>query len=327
VGALEIGDPKMDSGLLLPESQRKPNYDFERILSYGEVLNVMDQHINYLMEWHTGMPLAQTLLSSQYIDAFLKYHNSPLHEIKYPVTAPSGEVGAVKARREFIQDVLRCFCIITAKSCGMAIDLIRNCQAPFYEDEDISLQTLGRDLFPNVEIEDIQDMCNNLENQISWLESVATEAREVEALKSINARMILVRELMMLVNTNAPLSARLAIPGHINKLLRYISKETPQDVTVKGVFNPGIQHRIASTSPMRPLPAFDAAKSFCTVSKIAQGLSMVAVNRSREFTKPAPNMQLLKVCSITFCAISRAFSSPKHAPQCRFCPMNVLPLP
>jgi hypothetical protein len=310
VGALEIGDPKMDSGLQLPESQRKPNYDFERILSYGEVLNVMDQHINYLMEWHTGMPLAQTLLSSQYIDAFLKYHNSPLHEIKYPVSAPSDEVAAHKPRREFIQDILRYFCVVTAKSCGMAIELIRNCQAPFYEDEDISLQTLGRDLFPNVDIGAILDMCNKLDNQILWLQSMAPEPQEVEALKSINVRILLVKELVMLVNTNVPISDRLKITGFMNKLLGFIADESPQNITVKGVFNPGIQHRIASTSPMRPLPAFDATKSFCTVSKITQGLSMMAVNRSREFNKPVPNMQLLKVCSIMGCAISHAFPPP-----------------
>ncbi|KAA8573598.1 hypothetical protein EYC84_005181 [Monilinia fructicola] len=64
VAALEIMDPKMDSGYLAPGETMEDEYDFAQALLPEEVLGIIDQLLCHEMAWHMGHPLAQTIFTS-----------------------------------------------------------------------------------------------------------------------------------------------------------------------------------------------------------------------------------------------------------------------
>ncbi|KAI9787352.1 MAG: hypothetical protein M1816_007638 [Peltula sp. TS41687] len=71
VGALEIMDPKMDSGYLAPGETLEDDYDISRTLLPEEVVGIMDQLLCLEMAWHMGNPLSQTLYTSLYLERLL----------------------------------------------------------------------------------------------------------------------------------------------------------------------------------------------------------------------------------------------------------------
>ncbi|KAL8912645.1 MAG: hypothetical protein Q9171_002370 [Xanthocarpia ochracea] len=68
VGALEIMDPKMDSGVLADNETFEDEFDVLREILPGELIGLMDQILCHEMAWHMGHPLSQSLFSSYYID-------------------------------------------------------------------------------------------------------------------------------------------------------------------------------------------------------------------------------------------------------------------
>ncbi|KAI0282481.1 Mak10 subunit, NatC N-terminal acetyltransferase-domain-containing protein [Russula aff. rugulosa BPL654] len=67
MSALEIGNPRMDSGLILDEEARKPQFNPLTPLLPEEVCYILDRVIACEMEWHAGYTLPQTIYSCLYV--------------------------------------------------------------------------------------------------------------------------------------------------------------------------------------------------------------------------------------------------------------------
>ncbi|KAI9508819.1 Mak10 subunit, NatC N-terminal acetyltransferase-domain-containing protein [Russula earlei] len=67
MSALEIGDPRMDSGLILDEEARRPQFNPLALLLPEEVCYILDRVIACEMEWHAGYTLSQTIYSCLYV--------------------------------------------------------------------------------------------------------------------------------------------------------------------------------------------------------------------------------------------------------------------
>ncbi|KAL9106915.1 MAG: hypothetical protein Q9227_008101 [Pyrenula ochraceoflavens] len=67
----QIGDPKMDSGLLQPGESLLEEYDVCKELLPEEVIWIMDQMLCHEVAWYMGHPLSQTLFTSVYVDRLL----------------------------------------------------------------------------------------------------------------------------------------------------------------------------------------------------------------------------------------------------------------
>jgi hypothetical protein len=295
VGALEIGDAKMDSGLSSSIRHEKPKFDVLQPLTSHQILFVIDLHLQYLMEWHNGMPLAQTVLASNYIDTLLEHYNSRLDDIKFPGQQEMEKKRSSShywAKRHFTAVVLRYCCIAIARLCGIAIEEIIDSQAPFYEDEDISLQTLGRDLFPLVTCTELTDLAIQIHNDIFAL----MPFEDSEVLDAIQRRIHLIRSMVSMMDRSLLEKDRQFYSSGIVKVVNQIQTENFEPSDVDGVFDPRIQHRVASTSPLRPLPVFDCIKAYKMISDFASGF-MVVSNSMGWANDPEPNMVLVKVCS------------------------------
>ncbi|KAN0109790.1 Mak10 subunit, NatC N(alpha)-terminal acetyltransferase domain containing protein [Russula decolorans] len=67
MSALEIGNPRMDSGLILDEEARRPQFNPLTPLLPEEVCYILDRVIACEMEWHAGYTLPQTIYSCLYV--------------------------------------------------------------------------------------------------------------------------------------------------------------------------------------------------------------------------------------------------------------------
>ncbi|RBQ78351.1 hypothetical protein VDGD_21222 [Verticillium dahliae] len=119
VGALEIMDPKMDSGCLEPGESLDNDYDVSKPLLPEEVLGIIDQLLCHEMAWHVGYPLSQTVFTCAYVESILMPAPSTLdeaHFIRNPaVTTPSP-----------MHAVLRAYCLGLLKTCGQVNESIIN---------------------------------------------------------------------------------------------------------------------------------------------------------------------------------------------------------
>jgi N-alpha-acetyltransferase 35, NatC auxiliary subunit len=143
-------DPKMDSGFLAPGEALVDDYDIFRQLLPEEVLGIMDQLLCCEMAWHEGYPLAQTVFTSHYIDRLLSFDARIIERIQF------SQNGAETRGGHLLHVVLRAYCIGLIKCCDYALDEISRSlegggtRVNFYEDEDFSGHTYGRELFTSI---------------------------------------------------------------------------------------------------------------------------------------------------------------------------------
>ncbi|KAF8461150.1 Mak10 subunit, NatC N-terminal acetyltransferase-domain-containing protein [Russula ochroleuca] len=67
MSALEIGNPRMDSGLILDDEAKRPQFNPLTTLLPEEVCYILDRVIACEMEWHAGYTLPQTIYSCLYV--------------------------------------------------------------------------------------------------------------------------------------------------------------------------------------------------------------------------------------------------------------------
>jgi hypothetical protein len=168
-------DPKMDSGFLAPGETLVDYYDIFRALLPEEVIGIMDQLLCCEMAWHEGYPLAQTLFTSHYIDRLLSKESKRLEDIQFSL---AGE----KLNEDGILNiVLRAYCIGLIKCCDYTLDEINRSldgggtRVNFYEEEDFSGHTYGRELFSCISKEPI---ISALYQAVEWVESESLKEYE-----------------------------------------------------------------------------------------------------------------------------------------------------
>ncbi|KAI5117409.1 hypothetical protein M0805_004631 [Coniferiporia weirii] len=67
MSAVEIGDPRMDSGAALPADEQRPTFDPLTPLLPEEVCWILDRTLACEMHWHAGNSLAQTVFTCLYM--------------------------------------------------------------------------------------------------------------------------------------------------------------------------------------------------------------------------------------------------------------------
>ncbi|KAL3418683.1 N-alpha-acetyltransferase 35, NatC auxiliary subunit [Phlyctema vagabunda] len=240
VGALEIMDPKMDSGFLEPGETMEDEYDYSTVLLPEEVIGIIDQLLCHEMAWHMGHPLSQTIFTSLYIDRIL----SP---------APFSLDATIFDRSESCSDepltlqVLRAYCVGLIKTCWYVNNRVKS--EHFYEEEDFVTHTYNRNLLESIDhdvviqfLETTTDLLSNsdivaeLKDALqSRLEFRAVFLKTVETVDSRSA-----------AQTNALWNELLSFLPNL-KDTKQLAKDVPQSFSVK------LQRKLASTIPPRPI--------------------------------------------------------------------------
>jgi hypothetical protein len=249
VSAVEIMDPKMDSGFLAPGETLEDYYDASQDLKLSQVIGVIDQLISHEMAWHQGYPLARTLFTSHYIDKLLSCNGRQLEDFQFSQESPT--LSDDDNSRALIQVVLRAYCIGLIKSCGYALEEVERSCAAFYEEEDFSMNTYGRQLLSSVTEAQVVQI---LTTAIEWVQAQVKEPSDAECLPLWKALLdrLRVRQLMLVAMANSSGTA-LESWRSISENLASIASSHVLGQPVLEAFSSKIQRRLASTAPLRPV--------------------------------------------------------------------------
>ncbi|QDS76903.1 hypothetical protein FKW77_004092 [Venturia effusa] len=234
VGALEIGDPKMDSGFLAPGEKLVDDYDIFRELLPEEVLGIMDQLLCCEMAWHEGYPLAQTVFTSHYIDTLLNF------EAKTIESAQFSKDGTETRGGPLLHLVLRTYCIALIKSCDYVLEeymkSIQGCgtRVNLYEDEDFSAHTYADEW-----VHDQLNVCQSEPSRKIW--------------EAIRQRLKLRVSLLHAMDTDDEEDTPLLHWQTTATLLPAINDTHHFARPVPESFSAKIQRRLASTVPPKPM--------------------------------------------------------------------------
>ncbi|MCJ1249982.1 hypothetical protein MMC30_007208 [Trapelia coarctata] len=242
VGALEIMDPKMDSGFLGPEETLEDDYDVLREVLPEEVVGIMDQLLCSEVAWHMGHNLPQTLFSSLYIDRLLWPEPKTLEAACFKRDSPSPEGNPL------LHIVLRAYCLSLIKTCDYVHKTI-SCEI-YYEEEDFVSNLYNWNLLSAFDTYSI----------IKLLEQAISFVNEIESLKrSIREAIVCRLEFRKGFLNAVGLEAKLAKQKHTSiwrsclDLLSDLTKSGELGTSILECFSSKIQRRLASTVPPRPL--------------------------------------------------------------------------
>ncbi|KAK4691464.1 N-alpha-acetyltransferase 35, NatC auxiliary subunit, partial [Lecanoromycetidae sp. Uapishka_2] len=163
VAALEIMDPKMDSGHLEPGETLEEHYDVLRVLLPEEVIGIMDQLLGFEMAWHMGSPLSQTLFTSHYLDRMLWPEPKTLEDARFERNQTPGP------GNKLLHLVLRAYCLGLIKTCDFVHRKISS--EHYYEEEDFVANLYNRNLLTNFEATDI---INKIDDAIADMRVLGT---------------------------------------------------------------------------------------------------------------------------------------------------------
>ncbi|KAI6893643.1 hypothetical protein KC355_g20769, partial [Hortaea werneckii] len=234
VGALEIMDPKMDSGYVPPNDSFNADFDVCRGLDATEVLWIMDELLCLEIAWHEGYPLSQTVFTSLHVDRLLSPDNRP------PYTFPYGDSPGsnLTLQQQLVHKVLRAYCVALVKSIQASLLIIQS--QNFYEEEDFVTHLFGRDL-----LEKIQpgQAAEELEDALKCVMSAHLPSEISDALESrLWFRRSYLAVLLAETDEWSGLTAQLEKVSQSHSLVKQIPE----------AFSEKVQRQLATSTPPRP---------------------------------------------------------------------------
>ncbi|MCJ1385491.1 N-alpha-acetyltransferase 35 NatC auxiliary subunit [Xylographa soralifera] len=243
VGALEIMDPKMDSGCLAPGEKLEEDYDILQELLPEEVVGIIDQLLCAEVAWYMGHHLSQTLFSSLYIDRLLWPEPKSLDQATFHRngTAPLDNV--------MLHVVLRAYCLGLIKTCYFVHKKIVS--ETYYEEEDFVSNLYNRRLLPDPNIDDIEDLLD----QAIWLIESKQDLCSNHIREALTSRFMFRKRFLRAVALDLCGSKEeyAASWRNCSSALPSLLDGSKHSSTVPQSFSAKIQRRFASTVPPRPV--------------------------------------------------------------------------
>ncbi|KAK0748539.1 Mak10 subunit, NatC N-terminal acetyltransferase-domain-containing protein [Apiosordaria backusii] len=269
VGALEIMDPKMDSGCLAPGESLDEDYDVGRPLSPGEVIGIIDQLFCLEMAWYQGYPLSQTLLTNVYIDRMLEPEPVTLQEADFIREGGPGE------QRDAMHTVLRAYCLGLVKCCWYINDRIKF--EHYYEEEDFVTNTYHRSLLDNFDLDEINDEIMAARKLVHSIRHRITDELAQALGFRLELRTAFLRAIELSVLRSNPES--LSLPWtQMQAVWESIYKSRHLGQPVPEAFSTKIQRRLASTMPPRPIVKLSTEETYKHFKKLfVDGINVLNV--------------------------------------------------
>ncbi|KAM0196808.1 hypothetical protein ACHAPA_007335 [Fusarium lateritium] len=260
VAALEIMDPKMDSGCVESPDDLEELYDVTRPLLPEEVLGIIDQLLCHEMAWHQGYPLSQTLFTSVYAEALLAPTPRTVEEARFNRNAPAGSPGPSS-----ILEVLRAYCLGLLKACGYVNRRIQS--EHYYEEEDFVTNTYNRTLLaeiqPRVIQQTIQEARNLLNTQSNEISDEIREALD----QRLQLRSVFLEATECPKHVKQPNVARKPWLDGL-EILPHIKSSHGLGRPVDDAFSVKLQRKLASTMPPRPIVQLDFDDAFVHLTRL-----------------------------------------------------------
>ncbi|RUS20438.1 Mak10 subunit, NatC N-terminal acetyltransferase-domain-containing protein [Endogone sp. FLAS-F59071] len=171
MSAIEIMDPKMDTGMVIKEDSHRP-FDPSVRLSEREVIFVMDRLLCCETTWLTGQSLSQTLFTCLYCHHVFSLTPENIMAAK----------GADDPASELVYVVLKAYILATVRCCLLIWrEMIKG---NVYEEEDFTTNLFGLSLQENYPESDVLMM---LEDATTWLENAKKQLFTVDRTRHFDA--------------------------------------------------------------------------------------------------------------------------------------------
>ncbi|KAI9647523.1 N-alpha-acetyltransferase, non-catalitic subunit [Ciborinia camelliae] len=254
VAALEIMDPKMDSGYLAPGETMEDEYDFAQALLPEEVLGIIDQLL-----CHENA----SSLTILYVDRILYPSPSSLNETFFDRSE------SCDGDEPLMLQVLRAYCLGLIKTCWYVNNRVRS--GHFYEEEDFATHTFHRNLLEGIDYDEILHFLEETRELVAQTQAIPEDMKEALTTR-LTFRYTFLRA-VDIADSRSPdakvfwRETLLFIPDlrSSNKL----AKSAPQSFSVK------LQRKLASTVPPRPIvdvgqqSAYEHLERMCKDGEIA----------------------------------------------------------
>ncbi|KAL5121539.1 N-alpha-acetyltransferase, non-catalitic subunit [Pleosporales sp. CAS-2024a] len=242
IGAIEIMDPKMDSGFLQPGETLEDDYDTLKPLLPQEIIGIMDQLLCHEMAWHTGYPLSQTLFTSVYIDRLLWPEPLVLEQAQFY----RGDITDEQRPGPLLQ-VLRAYCVALVKSCDYVIAKITG--RDYFEEEDFCTHTYNRVLLVGTPLDYFMA---ELDVAVEVMQDTDMEVKDTLR-SAIIARLEFRKDFLRALDLDlTPDLMSRSWPPVLNGI-QTVKSTHELGQAVPGAFSTKMQRRLASTVPPRPI--------------------------------------------------------------------------
>ncbi|KAI5787129.1 Mak10 subunit, NatC N-terminal acetyltransferase-domain-containing protein [Geopyxis carbonaria] len=251
VGALEIMDPKMDSGLLEPEYE---SFDALKPRLPEEIIGIMDHLLCHEMAWHMGHALSQTLYTCLYIDKLLSTYPRKLEDATFGKLKGNAEYTEAQ---ELVVYVLRPYCLALIKCCGYVNKHMLSEQ--LYEEEDFVTQTYGLPLLDAVYLAAVSNLVTDARE---WL--MANEGRfPKEILAALLVRLSLRHNMLLDLSRDAGAYRDRETLSWNDSLERIKEVVATHELgkPVEEAWSTSVQRKLASQVPPRPIVEFSFDKA------------------------------------------------------------------
>ncbi|KAI0263774.1 Mak10 subunit, NatC N-terminal acetyltransferase-domain-containing protein [Gloeopeniophorella convolvens] len=243
MSALEIGDPRMDSGLILDEQEQNPPFVPFAPLLPEEVCYILDRAIACEMEWHSGYTLSQTVFSCLYV-----HH---LDDISPEVATRYAPPQHDPARpMELLTVVLRAAITGLLKCCDLSWRELN--KGRLFDTEDWHSEKFGVSLVEGLQVETV---LSRLDDSNKWIRYLVPQSSpwQKALLDRISLRIVMLD--LLRVSPSRDQSTFLALLQRARDCLREIRStplpEPSSDSPAVVAFDPHITRKLSSFMPLR----------------------------------------------------------------------------
>ncbi|CAO3587271.1 unnamed protein product [Absidia cylindrospora] len=282
MSAIEIMDPRMDTGMVIEKDQANGDYDIEQALTPPQTLWIMDRLLACEMAWLSGHSLSQTVYTCIY------FHHVPSLNKQLPSLAamePKGE-------EHLMQVVLGAYILGSVKCCYHIWNEMNS--GNIYEEEDFTTNLFGLSLYED--IPDI-DVLNKVEMALHMLK-IYIHSNESIVLSALYERLLLRQQNLMYLGQlqRRHVAEALSTLTKVGDLLDDSITKTSASIfstlelgdPVTGAFDPHINRKLTSQAPPRTvalqshqesyqafLQIVRRLESICTITKITSASSLI----------------------------------------------------
>ncbi|KAK0492210.1 Mak10 subunit, NatC N-terminal acetyltransferase-domain-containing protein [Armillaria luteobubalina] len=258
MSALEIGEPRLDSGMIT-EKNRRPAFDPLMPLLPEEVCWIIDRSFSYEMEWHAGNLLSNTVFTLVYVHE--------LGAIDPDVVPYQPLTGDPERPVELLSVVLRTFVFGYLKCCGLAWDCLNRGSLQDTEDWqgdkcDVSL----------LEAYPVKSVLARLDEASNWL--LHTLKIPPQWRDGLRVRLDLRKIILQLMDCNVfdepgPFRSLLYRAYELLNIVRSHPAPVPQaDSSAHFAFDPFIARRLTTFIPVREIDVISTSQTWDALEKL-----------------------------------------------------------
>lgn len=276
MSALEIGEPRLDSGLIVQEQLKPPFNPFMPLLP-EELCWILDRSLGYETEFHAGNFLAHTIHTLLYVHHLGDIDPDIMLPISFLISQSASSTPTFSNERpiEFITVVLRAAVQGLLKCCGLSwSELIKG---GTFDTEDWQSDKCEISLLEGTPAPFI---ISKLDEAANWLGQSGSVSEFWKS--ALQARILLRKALLQIM------SAEIMISSHIlhdliqsaREQLFVIQKYSPEcspESPAQLAFDPYIGRRLQMFTPTRVIPPPDFQKTCDAISRLLDGLDEISL--------------------------------------------------